>query len=249
MLGFPARFALYILAAVSVALVMVGYFCFGLYARHFEAAALGRVQFVALQLRDTIETGLGFGVAFDEVPAAEDLIDRSVGDDPTIKSIAVYDRRGVIVFASRLTDIGRAVPADWLNFAGLTPRPTNQFRDEANLYTAVTVTNPFGDVAGGVTITVDKAYIDDQRVLFAVRLAVASCAIAGLVTLMGWLAARLVTIRTRRALARLSRSIDGLTQDKAARVVVTSAALMPIKATRTALDELGDRLRQLDESA
>lgn len=249
MLGFPARFALYVLAAVSVALVIAGYFCFGLYARYLEEAALGRVQFVALQLRDTIETGLGFGVSFDEVPAAEDLIDRAVGDDPTIKSIAVYDRRGVIVFASRLTDIGRAVPADWLNFAGLTPRPTNQFRDEANLYTAVTVTNPFGDVAGGVTVTVDRAYVDDQRIVFAVRLAVTACVVAGVIAFLGWLAARLITARTRRALARLSRSIDALTQDKATRVVVTSAALMPIKATRTALDELVDRLRQLDESA
>ena len=77
-----------------------------------------RTQVALSQARDSIEASLGLGFSISELPRAQSLIETTLGKEPALLAIDVFDSQGTIRFSTDRGSIGEAAPDDWLKSRG-----------------------------------------------------------------------------------------------------------------------------------
>lgn len=82
------------------------------FSRALEQTVQSRFQFLGLEVRDSIETGLNLGLALSELTNVQDIIDDRAARDDDVVRIEVVDASGEILFASGMRgDDAADVPA------------------------------------------------------------------------------------------------------------------------------------------
>jgi hypothetical protein len=115
---------------------------------------LGRLNVVAISIRDAVQGAVDLGIPLAEVRTADALIWRALNADPDIASIDISDAAGQVLFSSNGQDAAEAP----------TPHPGPVARGQpARLGTSVAITNSFGETIGTVRVSYDGAVLDAQR--------------------------------------------------------------------------------------
>ncbi len=77
-----------------------------------------RIQVVLAQVRDSLEASLDLGFPITGLPRAQSLIEATLGKEPTLLALDVFDGHGIIRFSTDRGSIGEAVPREWLSARG-----------------------------------------------------------------------------------------------------------------------------------
>jgi len=173
-LGVAGRLTLGLAAAFAAALAAAGVYVHDRASAQAEAAVAGRLAFVAFELRDALEGGLGLGLALSDIRAAQDQIDRSILDEPLIDTVAVFDAGGRIVFARDLADVGRAAAPAWRDAAAAAGDGPLTVVADGRLVAVAGLSDAIGAPSGGVAVGMDAGYVGRQALLSGTGLAAAS---------------------------------------------------------------------------
>lgn len=150
-----------------------------------------RYSFVARDIEGVLEQNLNLGLPLDQIDNAQELIERQLGLDSDLTSIAIFDPAGGILYqASRLPQGSvQALLAD----------KASGIRDER--FVSSPVANDFGQVVGGVMVRYSgtSAARREERILRAMAIATIGAAVAG--GLILWLGASWLLAPLRHRLA------------------------------------------------
>lgn len=252
--GVAGRLTLGLAAAFAAALAAAGAFVHDRASERAEAAVAGRLAFVAFELRDALEGGLGLGLALSDIRAAQDQIDRSILDEPLIDTVAVFDAGGRIVFARDLADVGRPAAPAWRDAAAAGGDGVRTVVADGRLAAVAGLSDAIGGSAGGVAVGMDAGYVGRQALLSGTGMAAAAAGLllAGLAAAFAALSAAARPLRREAEAA--AAELDALVA--AAEPAGPEAAPPPPDPDRwSAAAALADlaarerRLERLDQSA
>jgi len=205
MLPLPLHFSVIIALVLALAAATTAMLNVLKFQQIIEGFEESRYSFVARDIEGALEQNLGLGLPLDQIDNAQELIERQLGLDADLTSIAIFDPDGAILYqASRLPQgevqalLGERAKA-------------NGIRDER--FVSSPIANDFGQVVGGVIVRYSgtSANRREQRVLQTMAIATVGAVIAGGIIL--WFGAGRLLAPLRRRLAEttalLQRAGDG----------------------------------------
>lgn len=155
-----------------------------------------RLDFILANLRTTLEASLGLGLQLDQVPGAQDLIEREQLGTGLIRAIDVFDRNGRSLFSTDRGALGEPVPDSWRQQAART-RTDRVWHVEArgDVVFGLNIDNNLGQIVGSVAITVvpeqwQRRSVTMARFIGALGLAAGAVAVLGAVLAGWWLSRR-----------------------------------------------------------
>ncbi|WP_029008035.1 hypothetical protein [Azospirillum halopraeferens] len=211
-------------------------------------AVAGHVGFVLYELKGDLEARLNLGLALADLPLVDPLLLQARGEYPDIRSIAVADDTGVIVFATDAVELGERmaepVPAGPALATG---------RSGDELTYGLGLTTAFETHAGAVVARLPAAVVDRRVQDYALTLALGGGAVTGGVALLALVATVALARPTRLAAETLA---DSLAPDTGPAPTTADPLGLPVSAfgaavgQRTAtLDAAGREVARLDEMA
>jgi hypothetical protein len=191
MLPIPLRFSVVIARVLALAAATTAMLNVLKFEQIIEGFEQSRYSFVARDIEGALEQNLNLGLPLDQIENAQELIERQLGLDSDLTSIAIFDPDGAILYQiSRLPEgSAQALLGDGAKASGI--------RDER--FVSSPIANDFGQVVGGVIVRYSGSAVArrEERVLHTMAIATLSAAIAGGIIL--WLgASRLLAPLGRR---------------------------------------------------
>ncbi len=202
-----------LIAPLLVAVVASGVMTYSAFNRLNVSLVQSRLSFILANLRTTVESSLGLGLQLNQLPGAQDLIERVRAGDLQIRAIDIFDRSGRSLFSTDRGVIGEPVPAGWRAAASAAQTGhTWHLESHGDALFGLNIDNNLGQIVGSVAVTLMAA---DGR-----RRATAMARFIGLVSLIAAAIALLGTLTGgwwlgRRA-TRPMRQVERMLADDAA---------------------------------
>lgn len=150
-----------------------------------------RIQIVAKEVDEAIQSNLAYSASFDESSSLSQLISQSLQADPIILSADIFGQDGNILFSSDEGRTSLSLPKLWQVAAEQSRRSDWQVQDGEAFVAGRTVTNSFGVKVATVAVRYQRDDYDKvtSRVLigmtqFAFMILVSCFLVAGAVLLM-----------------------------------------------------------------
>jgi HAMP domain-containing protein len=195
------------------------------FAKALEETVEARFEFLAADVRDSIETGLNLGLALPEMNNVQEIIDVRVARAPSLVRIVVRGDDGTLLYQANRAEVAET------DLAGA---------DQGNLERVqVALENSFGRVVGTVELeygvgAYEAAFVNVRNAL--VQVVTALALVAGVVAL---LAAMLLLRNVRRRLERIRRWFETGRIDTTPADGLERSAAEAVETTAKVLGELG----------
>jgi hypothetical protein len=242
-----AALAIVVLAGIVISALLIH----GAMDRLRVRGAEADIDFVLTGLRQSVESSVALGLPLDDLPVAQDLIERARADHPEIVAVEIFSADGVSLYNTDRGSIGAPITEEW-RAALRRADASGRWRVDAlgALVVGAPILNDFGEPVGYLAVTRDGA----ARAAYAARLATTLAGWAAVVAVPGLvLAAGAGGLLSRRA----TRDLRDL-RDRLAEPVDVPAAerAHPAEAMRAAVaraveevDRTAEAVRGLDEDA
>lgn len=251
--GFTARLIGTTLAVVlAAAAAMVALWVYD-HQRRLDDAMATHAGFVLTELKAALEARLNLGLTLTELPQVDALLEQAGAELPGLRSIAVVDDSGKVVFSTDPVEVGETLPlqdmATGADLNGLWNHPTAD-----SLAYGVALTNSFETAEGAVLLRVASGALSESLQDFALVMALEAVAVAMALGPIAAFCLFVLSRRARHAVDDLAVRIDTLATDgmPSGRVM----ALLPVAAFATAirarvatLEAADDEVSRLDEMA
>lgn len=196
------------LMAVSVAMLLVA--GFGVFGTAYRTVQLSRFNFVATETRTSIEYLLSLGLPLQESSAVQRVIDTARGESSGVRSVAVYNARGRIIYSTDIGEIG-----DYARQTLISDLPSGNMEGlnrwaRATGATAVFLENGFGQNLGAIAVryeAVDLRSVMEQAVFFLGKIGLAVFAAGAVSAVIG---INLSLSRIRRRMRAIGNDLESL---------------------------------------
>lgn len=256
--GFTVRLVAVLLGAVLLAaLATVGHWVHE-HHRRLQRAEESYAGYVLTELKAALEARLNLGLALQEVPQVDSLLELARGDAAGILSVAVVDETGTTIFSTDAVEIGERAPAVMADH----PPGTvwSAVDDVARVY-GLDLTTSFDTLAGTVVLRLPVGTIATRVQDFALVLVLRSVAVATAVGAAAAVVLGLMLRRTQGAVEAVADALDSVARPEIARPQASAGSGadplgLPVRSFETAIRArhglLGDAERELlrlDETA
>ncbi|MBP2298710.1 hypothetical protein [Azospirillum picis] len=229
--SFGARLGAFMAVAVFIAALSAVVLWTREEARRLDEAVTSQVGFVLSEAKASLEVQLNLGLALGDLPQVEGLLARASASLPGIRSVAVLDENGAVLFSTNTVEVGETLPVGQAEAAGgAAGRVSGLWSDEQGeerIY-GVGLATSFDTAAGSVLVRMPAGAMAEPIRHYALTLALGGVLAAVVAGLLGWLAGLWLARGPRRALAGLAAVLEGLDERAhAAEPATLSAAAGP----------------------
>ncbi|MCG5240241.1 hypothetical protein MCW82_10715 [Azospirillum doebereinerae] len=214
--SFGSRLAALVAVAVFVAALSAVALWTREQARRLDDAVTSQVNFVLSETKAALEVQFNLGLALADLPQVDGLLARARAALPAIRSVAVLDETGTVLFSTNAVEVGEEIGA---------PAPSDgpggnpfwsQEREGERVY-GVGLTTSFDTVAGTILLRLPAGAMAEPMRHYALTLSIGALLIAVPIAFFGWLAGLRLARGPRRALSDLAVALEGLGDNAAAR--------------------------------
>ncbi|MEM7524020.1 MAG: hypothetical protein AAF360_09745 [Pseudomonadota bacterium] len=229
-LWFGISAAISCVAALSVGLTF--FLNFAKFDSTFSELERSRFNVLAQSVGQSVENGLGLGLALSELRNTQEIVDRLVAENDAVVSVSVFDARGATLFAAgaetpnsraaMVVDLERHLAID----VDGADQPYWEGEDADAFGIGRPLINPFDQVVGGVYLRYGKANnVEVAEKAFRDLATVSAAVIALLALIVTPVVAYLVAIVTRRVRRMTAYAQAGLAPE-----LVDAHAVGPIES-------------------
>ncbi|CAO3423867.1 hypothetical protein [Azospirillum doebereinerae] len=208
--SFGSRLAALVAVAVFVAALSAVALWTREQARRLDDAVTSQVNFVLSETKAALEVQFNLGLALADLPQVDGLLARARAALPAIRSVAVLDETGTVLFSTNAVEVGEEIGARSAPSDRLDGNPFwSQEHDGERVY-GVGLTTSFDTVAGTILLRLPAGAMAEPMRHYALTLSIGALLIAVPIAFFGWLAGLRLARGPRRALADLAVALEGL---------------------------------------
>lgn len=155
------KIAAALLMVLTTAVMTTAILAFFIYERTLSGVVQSRFQFIAVELKKQIESGLDLGLPLGELENMNALLRRHLSSDDALVSLCIVNAKGVVLFDTKPEHTGRQIPVPWLQSSGPNPRETAIALDKNSL--ALPILTNYGKVVGGLVLTYSQDLYTEKK--------------------------------------------------------------------------------------
>ena len=176
------KIAAALLLVLLTALTATAIMSYLIYDRTLSGLVTSRFEYFAIELKRKIEAGLDLGLPLGELDNIDELLRQELLTDRALVALSVINARGVVLFDTDTTHIGRKSESDWLQPG--TPQativvPVSETELGIPLFTS------YGKLAGGLRVQFSKKHYDEKRSATLRTIAEFACVVLLLAGIVG----------------------------------------------------------------
>lgn len=212
-LGLRSKAIACVLLAVVLSVVAVTLLYFRLFDDHIRRANIATASFTVHRVQEAIEAAMNLGLALDELPGIDAILERALEPAEKIQSIVIHNDQGTIVFATNSAEVGEAVPAGALPPPGTQSHMIRVLEDSDTITVATSLSTSFGTLAGGVAARLPLAVVTNPVEVFGLHLMGAALLVVAATALLVVVGVWFLSLGPRALLAGLSARLSWLADE------------------------------------
>ncbi|MBP2230379.1 hypothetical protein J2847_003682 [Azospirillum agricola] len=209
--GFGARLGAFLAVTVFVAALAAVTVWTREQARRLDEAVASQVNFVLSEAKAALETQLNLGLPLADLPRVDDQLGTARAALPAIRSVAVLDEAGTVLFSTSTVEVGERVPVP----PGEPGLVWSAAHEGERVY-GIGLTTSFDTVAGTILLRLPPGAMAEPVRRYALGLGIGALLIAAPVGLLAWLAGLRLASGPRRDLSALADALEELDDSRPA---------------------------------
>ena len=204
------KVVLVLLASIAVCTLATLAIGFGAFESAYERLQLSRVEFLATEIKVSIEYLLSVGLPLQPSNTLSEVIDTVRAESSDVDSVAILGATGQVLYSTDTGEIGERLPGLLTNAIVQLRLGTPQVWTTGENSVAVLLVNDFDQVLGAVLIryeTVDLVSVMERTLLFLGKLGLGIFAAAGVLVFLGVFA---ILRQPSRAVVELTEQLERL---------------------------------------